>query len=122
MDEYTAEELERANEALADAAVLRNSGSKRGVVNRLYYACFHAARAALHTKGFDPDTHAGVLTLFGREIVEQGDATGADGRFLNRMESYRSAADYEHTRIEKSTEVLFERAEVFVSDMDEIVK
>lgn len=97
MDEYAVEELERANEALSDAAVLRNGGSKCGVVNRLYYACFHAARAALHTKGFDPDTHAGVLTLFGREIANQGDATGADGRFLNRMESYRTAADYEHT-------------------------
>lgn len=74
------------------------------------------------TKGFNPDTHAGVLTLFGREIVKEGDATGADGRFLNRMESYRSAADYEHTRIEKSVDTLFERAEAFVSDMESIVK
>lgn len=48
MDEYATEELDRAHEALSDAAVLRNGGSKRGVVNRLYYACFHATRAALH--------------------------------------------------------------------------
>lgn len=114
MDEYTAEEFERAREALADAEVLKSRGSKRGVVNRLYYACFYATRGVLHTKGFDPDTHAGILTLFGREVVGAGDATGDDGRFLNRMESYRSASDYEHTSIERSADELFERPEEFV--------
>lgn len=38
------------------------------------------------------------------------------------MESYRTAADYAHTRIEKSVDTLFDRAEAFVSDMEEIVK
>lgn len=75
----------------------------------------------LHTKGFGPDTHAGVLTLFGREVVGAGDASGDDGRFLNRMGSYRSASDYEHTSIERGADELFERAQEFVDDMEELV-
>lgn len=51
MDEYTTEEFERANEALADATKLRQTGrTDRAIVNRLYYAYFHAATAVLHTR------------------------------------------------------------------------
>ena len=27
------------------------------VINRLYYACFHAAQAVLYDRGYDPSTH-----------------------------------------------------------------
>ncbi|MCH7660103.1 MAG: HEPN domain-containing protein [Euryarchaeota archaeon] len=101
MDEYAEDELEKANDALSDARKLRDvGGTDEAVINRLYYACFHAAQSVLHTRGFDPTTHGGVLTLFGREIVSEGDATGDDGRFLNELQSYRLSADYEHTGIE----------------------
>ncbi len=54
-DGYVGEELEQAQTALADAKILQEgSGSDTAVVNRLYYACFHAAQAVLYAKGFDP--------------------------------------------------------------------
>lgn len=45
------QELERAREALADARVLlEGQGSDVGVLNRLYYAAFHGAQAALYAR------------------------------------------------------------------------
>lgn len=76
MDEYVDEELQEAKDALTDAKILHGTqGTDKAVVNRLYYACFHAVNAVLHTKGFDPTTHQGTLRLFGKEVVTEGDAT-----------------------------------------------
>lgn len=122
MDEYAENELEKANDALSDARKLRDvDGTDEAVINRLYYACFHVAQSILHTRGSDPTTHGSVLTLFGREIVAEDDATGDDGRFLNELQSYRLTADYEHNPIEADIDELFERTEVFVSDMETLL-
>lgn len=44
MPEYVDEELAEARGALSDAQVLREGdGRDEAIVNRLYYACFHAA-------------------------------------------------------------------------------
>lgn len=95
MDEYVNEELQEAKDALTDAKILHGTqGTDKAVVNRLYYACFHAVNAVLHTKGFDPTTHQGTLRLFGKEVVTEGDATRDDGRFFNDLRSYRQIADY----------------------------
>ena len=121
MDEYAEEELRHASEALSDAEILLDGGSERAVINRLYYACFHAAQAVLYERGFDPDTHGGVLTLFGRELVRAGDATGDDGRFFNEIQAYRLAADHEHGSLTADADELFERTTEFVTDMRELV-
>lgn len=122
MDEYVEEELKRANEALTDAEILLENGSERAVINRLYYACFHTAQAVLYARGFDPDTHGGVLTLFGWEVVRAGDATSDDGRFFNEIQSYRLAADYEHGSMTADVEDLFERTAKFVADMEALAE
>jgi Uncharacterized conserved protein related to C-terminal domain of eukaryotic chaperone, SACSIN len=80
--------LREAHDALSDAAVLRDDGTDKAVVNRLYYACFHAAQAVLYVREFEPESHRGVISLFGQEIVLEGDASGADGRFLNELRDY----------------------------------
>ena len=48
------QEFERAEQMLADATKAHEVGiSKATIVNRLYYACFHAAQAALYARGFN---------------------------------------------------------------------
>lgn len=121
MAEYPEEELQEARDALSDARVLKGDGTDKAVVNRLYYACFHAAQAVLYAKGFEPRTHEGVAMLFGREVVLGGDASAEDGRFLNELRDYREQADYDHDPIEADVDVLFGRAERFVADMAELV-
>jgi predicted TIM-barrel enzyme len=44
-------EFSKAETAIEDAKTLREGGGSDGaIVNRLYYACFHAAQAALYSK------------------------------------------------------------------------
>ncbi|AUX08410.1 hypothetical protein AArcSl_0764 [Halalkaliarchaeum desulfuricum] len=60
-------ELERADQMLSDAETAVDIGiSKATVVNRLYYACFHAAQAALYARGQNPQSHGQVQTLLGK--------------------------------------------------------
>lgn len=49
-------ELDQAREALSDAeGALDADLSAAVVINRCYYACFHAAQAVLYDRGFDPN-------------------------------------------------------------------
>ena len=48
--------LEQAEEALSDAELLLKEARYRVTVNRLYYACFYAATAALLVYGSSTQT------------------------------------------------------------------
>jgi uncharacterized protein (UPF0332 family) len=98
-----------------------DGGTDGAIINRLYYACFHATQAVLYSKGFEPRTHQGVVQLFGQEIVKRGDARPADGRFLNELRDYREQADYRYEPVDADVDELFERAEAFVAEMDALV-
>ena len=112
-------QLRQAHQALSDAKGARDAElSDTVVVNRLYYACFHAAQAVLYDREHDPTTHGGVLTLFGSEIVKQGDAVHADGRFLNDLGELRQKADYGYGTIDEDVDSLLARTRQFVSDME----
>lgn len=86
-----------------------------------YYACFHAARAVLYDRGFTPDSHQGVLSLFGRHVVQSGDASPEQGRFLNEMMRERLTADYEHEPVSLDLDETYERTEYFVEALQDVV-
>jgi uncharacterized protein (UPF0332 family) len=83
----------------------------------LYYACFHAAQAVLYDRRFVPTTHDAVSRLFGREVVIEGDATKADGKFLSDIYDKRQQADYEQASTTVNVDALNARTEKFVNDM-----
>lgn len=95
IDQSVADQLEQARTALSDARGAREAAlSDAVIVNRCYYACFHAAQAVLLQRGHSPDSHGGVLSLFGSEVVLSGDAPRTQGRLLNRLSELRKQADY----------------------------
>lgn len=48
-------ELQQARQALSDAETAREAGvSDAAVINRLYYASFHAVQAVLYDHGYEP--------------------------------------------------------------------
>lgn len=115
------DQLRQARQALSDAEGARNANlSDAVIINRLYYACFHAAQAALYDRGFEPTTHGGVLTLFGSEIVGEGDAPRTDGRFLNDLGELRQQADYGYGTIDENVDALLARTRQFVSEMESL--
>jgi uncharacterized protein (UPF0332 family) len=115
-------QFEQARQALDDAeGAYRADLSDAVVVNRSYYACFHAAQGTLQDRGADAKSHGGVLSLFGSEVVVPGDARPEHGRFLNRLSELREQADYGHETVDEDVEVLLEKTREFVSTAEDIV-
>lgn len=106
---------------LADARKASEVGiSKATVVNRLYYACFHAAQGALYANGFDPQSHGHVQTLLGRELIQKGDVQREDGRFFNDMETYRRRVDYGTGGVERDSDALLQETAAFLERMERV--
>lgn len=96
-------ELKRAADAVRGARVLLHSGDRAGAASRLYYAVFHAARAALTIRGLHSKTHSGQITLFNE--------TFGPAPVLDRLFALRLAADYEKEPFTVETDVLAARAQ-----------
>jgi len=79
-------ELTRADRALADARALLAAGAIESAASRLYYASFHAIRAALIVRGFFSKTHKGQIALFTK--------TFGPAPVLGRLLDLRTRADY----------------------------
>ena len=122
-DGAPADELEQARGALRDARVLLDGdGTDAGVLNRLYYATFHAAQAALYARGEQPSSHGHVRQQFGQHIVLEGDATREEGRLLGTLYDYRREADYGYGTPSVDLERLTAEVERFIDSMTDLVE
>ncbi|MDR0972740.1 MAG: HEPN domain-containing protein [Prevotellaceae bacterium] len=65
------------------------------VANRLYYACYYMASALLISKGFQAQTHVGVLRLIGLHFVNQNLLSREEGRLFSRLFDMRQTGDYD---------------------------
>lgn len=120
--EYIDEELAMARQALSDAEQLATGGgSSEGVVNRLYYACFHAAQAALYDRDINPTSHGAVRNRFGEHIVLNGEATREQGRLLTTLADLRQQADYGYEPITADLQELLGRTREFVLAMETLI-
>lgn len=113
--------IQRAWQALETARMNYEEGDERAALNRLYYACFHAARSVLYDKGFDPKTHGGALTLFGEKVVRTNEAPKADGRHFRKVQDLRNQADYHLQPVSADIEQLAHDTESFIDRMDELL-
>jgi len=86
--------LEQANEALRDGELLLNAGRYRSAANRLYYAAFYAALAALLTKGLEFSRHSAVIAFFDKEFIRTGILPKEYSRTLHRAFNERQQDDY----------------------------
>ena len=118
MDPSVEREFQQATQALNDATKARDAGlSDAAVINRLYYAAFHAVQAALYDRGFEPTSHGGVRSLFGSEIIAVDDASRRDGRFFSQLSELRQQADYGYDELDKDIGALHSRTRDLVADM-----
>lgn len=112
-------EIQQAHQALDDAGKARNADiSDAAVINRLYYAAFHAVQAVLYDRGHDPRSHGGVLSLFGSEVIAADDAPRKDGRFLSQLSELRQQADYGYEELDEDVDALLSRTQQLVSEME----
>lgn len=114
----TRRELQQARQALDDAEKARDVGlSDAAVINRLYYAAFHAVQAVLYDRGFTPTSHGGVRSLFGSEVIAAGDASRKDGRFFSQLSELRQQADYGYEELDENVDRLLTQTQQLVSEM-----
>lgn len=119
MSDSTADLLGLSHDDLTVARRDRDDGFPRHAASRAYYATFHAAMAALASKGERPKTHAGVRALFGALFVKDGPFEVRHSRTLDRLARLRNDADY-HVGRDVSADAAREAvasAEAFVSDV-----
>jgi uncharacterized protein (UPF0332 family) len=88
------DELEKAEECLAEAKTLHAAGFPSGTTSRAYFAVFHAARALLYTLGLEPRSQAGTIELLGQHFVLTGRFPSSLGRLVSHMQKDREDSDY----------------------------
>jgi len=87
--------MEKAQQARSDAQLLLENNRTEAAINRIYYAAFDAARAALLMYDEAPSSHAGVKTRFAYHFVRTGRVSRKHARTLSEAEAMRNRADYD---------------------------
>jgi len=116
--------LAKADEALADAAILLGRKSLSGTMNRCYYAMFYAAYALVIQDGLTLHKHRAVISHIHREYVKTGCIAQEFGRALLSAFDRRTQADYHamvHFGLEDVAQIL-EQARQFVAEVKKLLK
>ena len=92
-----ASRLEKAEKAYAEAKGIATLEYWDATANRLYYAAFYAVSALLVAHGEQPQTHSGVIHLFGMHFVKTGMLDASCGKLYHRLFSMRQTGDYDDT-------------------------
>ena len=87
-------ELERAERITTEFAVYIENHYWNTLVNRMYYAAFHAVTALLIHEGLHAGTHQGVNALLSQHYVKTGLISQEEGRLFSRLATMREKGDY----------------------------
>ena len=87
-------EIERAEKITEQFDILREQGYWDTLVNRMYYAAFHAVSALLIHNALQVHTHRGALNAFNKEFVRTGVFTEDEGHLFSKLEGMRERGDY----------------------------
>jgi uncharacterized protein (UPF0332 family) len=109
-------QIGQAIRSLRSGTLLLHDGDANGAANRLYYALYHAACAALLSRGIAiPKTHSGLIASFGMHFVKSGEVSAELGKLLNQAEHERLTADYTGDILDPSNlPGLLAKAEAFI--------
>ncbi len=86
--------LDKAEEAVASAQIEIRENHLAFAVNRMYYACFYAATAALLKEGKQFAKHSAVKAEFGRTYIKSGKADAKWFKFYQKLFDDRQEGDY----------------------------
>lgn len=122
--ELIAYRLQRAQEALDDAESDLEQQRLNSASNRIYYATFYAANAMPATRDLSSSRHAGVIGLFYRHFVQNGDFPPELAQHLGRAFEMRTNTDYKDFSSPDSAKVheQFEHARAFVQKVEELLQ
>ncbi|MBQ7191875.1 MAG: HEPN domain-containing protein [Paludibacteraceae bacterium] len=87
-------EIERSNKMMAEFPIYIANKLWSTLVNRMYYAVFHAATALLIKHSLHASTHQGLYVLLSKYFVKTGVLSNEEGRLFARLETMREKSDY----------------------------
>lgn len=114
-----------AEEMLKVAEVNYQYEFYNSAVNRLYYACFHIASAALLSIGIEGvHRHEGVRSMFSLHFIKEGRIGIEWKSFYATMVSYRSTADYDCFKhySKEQVEEMMPLVERFIAELKNYIK
>ena len=89
--------LEKASRAYEQAKGVVELEYWETIANRLYYAAYDAVSALLIAHGEQPQTHSGVIHLFGMIFIKSGILDAEAGKLFHRLFTMRQTGDYDDT-------------------------
>jgi len=115
--------LERARQALEEAALLLEAGHTNAYVNRLYYACFYAVSALLLTRDISTSKHRHLRSLLHQDYVKTGQLPEQMGKHFDLLFDSRHEGDYEDFVVFESNKVRpwLEPTQAFVDQIAELI-
>jgi uncharacterized protein (UPF0332 family) len=116
--------LQRAREALDEAALLLEQNHINTFVNRVYYACFYGVTALLLTRDLASAKHSGVRSLFHQHFVKAGVMSINLGQTFDKLFDNRQKGDYaDMVRFEKEkVRGWLEEAKAFVDAIEKAIE
>ena len=87
--------MERARECLKSADNLLTMGDYLAVLNRSYYAIFHAVRAVMALDGEDRKKHSGVIAYFLENYIKNGLFDKEYSYIIKNAFQVRQESDYD---------------------------
>lgn len=108
--------MDNAWDTIKQADILYEGKHFLGVVNRAYCAVFYATLAILLTKSLGSSKHKGVISLFDKFFVKEGEIDVRWSKILHKSFERRSSGDYDDWVIveEKEAKELLGNAREFV--------
>ena len=116
-------ELNLAKYEVKSAKILLDAGQYRDSITHSYYAMFSASKALLLTKDYTVKTHEGLVKVFGREFIRDGNFDSeifgylTDARAMRRDTSYDSLAVFDKDDAEEK----FNNAEDFITEVEKFL-
>lgn len=87
-------EIERAEKITEQFPTLQEQRYWDTLVNRMYYAAFHAVSALMIHNAIQVHTHRGALAAFNKEFVRTGVFSVEEGHLFSQLEGMRERGDY----------------------------
>jgi len=91
--------LDKANQNLQAAELLKNQGFHEIAASRAYYALFYIAEALLLRRGQHFSSHSAVIAAYGKEFAKTGDLDPKFHQYLIKAQEVRQTSDYSFTEV-----------------------
>lgn len=115
--------LEKAKECLNAAEYLIEPEEYLTILNRAYYAIFHAIRAVFAIEGVDRKKHSGVISYFQQNYVKTGIFDKEFSRIVQEAFEVRQESDYEDFFVISKEDSItqYENAQRFVEEIEKYI-